>query len=300
MGRRLSELFPNQFTIPRVTTDPSSPLIYSGTLLHISDVNMLPVQKEEVTKTSKTGLKLYGAFGSYAVIKSLVDLPPENSYKFLWEPTHKLVVWIGSVSYEDDLDSLISTFNETGFGVARISSKQGRTLITLEDVVEKVRRGELDSELGMDSISSEPITVSKDTLLVDALQYMFKARVRRLFAEDDPKKFVSDRTILAFLFSPHMLEVAKESPSKWLDLRLDQLQENEATAVQADASLGEGAQLLGKWPDDCLLTDKNRVVTRWDIIIKPWKKNLLRVAASQKASPRLRKNTSTSRSGYAY
>jgi CBS domain-containing protein len=274
----LKDIFPDQFTKPCVVTDPESPLIYSGSLLHISDVNMLPVQKKEVLKTTSAGVKLYGAFGSYGVIESLVVLQPKDSYKFLWSRTRDLLIWIASVSYRDDLDHLLSVFNDTGFGAARLAGRQGRTLITLEDVVDKVRRRELSSELDLDEISSEPFTVSKDTMLGDALHLMFEARVRRLFV-DEPTRFVSDRTILAYLFSPFMLKIAKDSPDKWLDVRIEQLPKGEAVPVRAEASLTEGATLLGSLPDDCLLTSRNRVVTRWDIVIKSWKKDLNLVAA---------------------
>jgi CBS domain-containing protein len=277
LAARLVDVFPDIFTKPVITTDPKSPLIYSGSLLHISDVSMLPVEKKEVLKTTKTG-KLYGAFGSYAVMSGLVVLPPENSYKFLWSATENILIWIGSVSFEDDLDHVLSVFEDTGFGAARLTGRQGRTLITLENFVDKLRSRELASGLDLEQISSEPISVSKDVMLGDAIHLMFKARVRRLFVDDEPTRFVSDRTILALLFSPYMLKIARDTPSKWLDLRVDQLPKGEAAPVQPEASLAEGATLLGRQPDDCLITNKNRVVTRWDLIIKAWKKDLNLVA----------------------
>lgn len=241
---------------------------------------MLPVEKEEISRTGKNGIKLCGAFGGYGVLHSLVVLPPQNSYQFLWTPTHDSVVWIGSVSSDTPFDRLLHVFDATGFGAARVSNGEIHTLVTLEDVVNLIRSGVLTSEIKIDSISSVPMTVSEDTTLVDALQLMFKGRVRRLFLDDEPRKFVSDRSILALIFSPYMLKVAKDSPAKWLDLRVNQMPKRDATPVVPDASLLDGAGLLTQGSDDCLVTPTNRVVTRWDMVIKSWKKDLGLSAAS--------------------
>jgi hypothetical protein len=287
LGVPISKLLPDIFKVPRLATDPSSPLIYSGSLLQMSDITMLPVHKKEVKREGEKGVKLYGAFGSYAVIQSLVVLPPENSYKFLWRPTSELLIWVGSVSSADDLDTLLSVFESTAFGAARLSGKQIRTLVTLDDVVGLVREGTLVSQLCMDDISSELITTAEDNTMVEALHLMFKARVRRLFLDDQPGKFVSDRSILALLFSPYMLKVARDSPEKWLEASVRELPKREASSVLATDSLMEGTRPLGHWPDDCLLTDNNRVVTRWDIVMKSWKRDL-ELAPAIKVEPNLR------------
>ncbi|MDA4124088.1 MAG: CBS domain-containing protein [Thaumarchaeota archaeon] len=283
----ISTVLPDLFKMPRTTTDPNSPLIYSGSLLHVSDIQMLPVQRNELARKGKSGIRLYGAFGSYAVLQSILILPPENAYQFLWTPTRDSLVWIGSVSSDSPFDRLLSVFEATGFGAARVSKRQIHTLITLEDVVNLIRMGVLTSEVRISSISSEPITTSRDTTLADALQLMFEGKVRRLFLDDEPRKYISDRSILALLFSPYMLKVARDSPGKWLDLRVNQIPKREATSVPSEASLLDAASLLTQGSDECLVTSKNRVVTRWDIVIKSWKKDL-EFVAEQPISPEVR------------
>jgi hypothetical protein len=268
----IMEAFPNAFRMPRAVTDPNSPLIYSGSLLQLSDIHMLPVQKKEVTKKSEGGHTLYGVFGSYAVIQSVIVLPPDESYKFLWTPTREFLVWVGSVSAKDDLDTLLAVFERTGFGAARLSGRQIRTLITLDDVVTLVREGRLVSDLRLDEISSEPMTVPGDVPLVDALQMMFKARVRRLFLDEDQERFVSDRSALSLLFSPFMLKLARDTPEKWLRLAVKDLPRRRASLIDPKSSLDAAARHIGHWPDDCLLVGGKKVVTRWDIVMKPWKK----------------------------
>jgi hypothetical protein len=290
----ISTVLPDLFKIPRITTDPNSPLIYSGSLLHVADIQMLPVEKEEIARAGKNGIKLCGAFGSYAVLQSLVILPPENSYQFLWTPTHDSLVWIGSVSSNSPFDELLHVFDSTGFGAGRVSKHEIHTLVTLEDVVNLIRIGVLTSEIKMSSISSLPMTVSGDTTLADTLQLMFKGKVRRLFLDDEPRKYVSDRSILALLFSPYMLKVARDSPAKWLDLRVNQLPKREATSISSEASLLDGARLLTQVSDDCLVTHKNRVVTRWDVVIKSWKKDL-ELSAAQPIKNRARERISNRR-----
>ncbi len=263
-------------------TDPESPLIYSGSMLQFSEVHMLPVRKKEIARKGRRGEVLYAAFGSYAVLNSLMVLPPENSYQFLWTPTRDCVVWIGSVSYRDAIDDLISVFDSTGFGAARVSQGHIQAIATLGDMVGLVGSGSLRSELPTYKVSSKPLTISGDVILADALQLMFKGRIRRLFFDDDPSRFVSDRSILDLLFSPFMLKVARDSPAKWLDLRVGQIPKRVATDVPSGASLMEAASLLNPQSDDCLLTDNGRVVTRWDIVVKSWKKDL-RVAPTPRS-----------------
>jgi hypothetical protein len=130
-------------------------------------------------------------------------------------------------------------------------------------------------------------------MLADALHLMIEARVRRLFLEDEPMNYISDRSILALLFSPYMLEVARDSPAKWLDLRVSQLPRRRAIPVGAGASIGDGARLLSQGSDECLVTSKNRIVTRWDLVIKTWKKDL-DIAAAPSLKPRARDRVSSS------
>jgi hypothetical protein len=44
-----------------------------------------------------------------------------------------------------------------------------------------------------------------------------------------------------------------------------------ARVVAPTASLNEAAWMMGDEPDDCLVSDGGLVISRWDLLMKPWK-----------------------------
>ena len=69
-------------------------------------------------------------------------------------------------------------------------------------------------------IASRTVSMDPGATLLDAMKTMDKRRIRRIFLEGRNGEFVSDRTILAALFSPKRLKMARETPESWIDAKL--------------------------------------------------------------------------------
>ena len=134
----LSELFPSLFRMSRPITTPDVPLIVAASILSIYDSPMLPIVKVGESSTSeKAGVKLFQAIGSQPIITLLTGTRPEDYYKALWNPCAATSIWIGSLGYSDTLDRLLSIFELTGFGDARVDTPSSPpALITLNEVAE--------------------------------------------------------------------------------------------------------------------------------------------------------------------
>ena len=104
---------------------------------------------------------------------------------------------------------------------------------------------------------------------------MFEKRVRRVFLSSERKNsvsFISSRNIIRFLFSPERLEIAKENPERWVDAKLSEIDASEAKMIADGKIVNQAAREIGDRVDDCLVCEHTKkVVTRWDIVMKPWK-----------------------------
>jgi hypothetical protein len=94
--------------------------------------------------------------------------------------------------------------------------------------------------------------------------------IRRLFVEKEQGKFISDRTLVDYMFSPQRLGVARAHPELWIDEAIEKL-DTKAPGRCRTGGLDEAAKEMGSAPDDCLMTDEWRVISRWDLVVKPWR-----------------------------
>jgi CBS domain-containing protein len=274
---RISEIFPDIYKSPRGTTYGETPLIIAGTMLHISDVQMLPVESGELAHYhEKEKIKLYPAIGGYSVLDKILVTEPRNYQKLLWRPCKEAIVWIGSADYQDEFESLFRIFEITRFGDSIIDKgPDTHALLTLSDLVGLLRQGVMTSNVTAGEISSKIVSIPKDTPLIEAIRVMFRKRIRRLFV-DDPLRdfaFISSRKIISFLFSPEGLQLAKDKPELWLEADVSDIALTGPELVDDNFSTNKISRLMGNDLEDCLVTSTGgRVVTRWDLIMKAHKK----------------------------
>jgi len=114
--------------------------------------------------------------------------------------------------------------------------------------------------------------------LMEAMNLMCEKRIRRLFLREKAGEFVSDRNILAFLFSPDGLKVARDTPGSLTNLRLSDIDSSFARLVSPDATVEAVGRMLGAAPDVFVLSDRESLISRWDLVIKPWKSGKLRLS----------------------
>jgi CBS domain-containing protein len=277
----IASLVPNLFQKLRPTFEGNSPLIMAGSILIMNDAYILPTVSGLLPGLSDDSRgMLYGAFGGYAFLNKLSKTAPKDYQKLLWSPSRGCMILIGSCQFDDSLDSLLQVFEATKFGIARVDADGMFRLITLDDIVELVRRGWLHPKLSVEAVGSPVLTISQDASIKEAIGSMLAHRVRRLFVHRREPAFVSDRSIISFLFSGARLSLARENPEKWIDARVSDIRLQEAPVVGPRVALGKAANLLGAQSDACVLTEDGRVVSRWDIIMKPWKAGLLMPGAA--------------------
>jgi len=249
-----------------VQVSGKEPLIFTGSMLKITEMQVLPGKERAVPGRTYT---LCEAFGGYSVLKRLAVTEPEGYYQALWTPSEQFPSWIGACDYGDPFTKLLGVYERTKFGDAIIKHSGKKAMASLNDAVVLMKEGRLATEMSPEEVSSSLQAVSPTTSVRQAVETMLRLHVRRLFLEGRRGAYVSDRAIISEMFSPARLEVAKETPEKWLDVELGSVPSKEATRFQGSAMVDAAGELGGS-PDDCLLTPSGRVVTRWDIVMKPW------------------------------
>ena len=271
-GPSVSSILPGVFKLHRPIADGNSPLIHAGFVLNTSDVHILPIMKGTRPRRDKrTGLVLHAALGGYSFLWAFMRTRPKDYYDLLQTPSRKIAVWIGSVDFDDPITDLLRVFEATKFGAARVNDHAMHTVVTLSDLIGAMRNRSLVSEMRVEEVGSKPVSISPDAEIREAIRLMLKYRVRRLFPKGRPKEFISSRSIIEFLFTPERLRVVRRRPDEWCDGKVSVLGTRSARVVAPTASLNEAAWMMGDEPDDCLVSDGGLVISRWDLLMKPWK-----------------------------
>jgi CBS domain-containing protein len=242
---------------------------------------MLPIVKVGASQVKeKDGVILFQAIGSQPIIRLLTETKPSEYYKILWNPCTATSIWIGALGYNDSLDHLLRVFVLTGFGDAKVDSPPSPpALLTLSEVVGLYREGKLRCEVGVKEVASPAVVVDHDMPLMEAMNLMCDKRIRRLFLREKAGEFVSDRNILAFLFSPKGLKIARDSPDSWTDLRLHDIDSMRARLVPREASVEDVGRMVEPGRDVFVLSDDESLISRWDLVIKPWRDGKLELSA---------------------
>ena len=281
---RISALFPDVFAISRPVVSGTRPLIQCAGLLFPNDVQFVPISNgSEPRINPKTRVREYPSLGTYAVLDAILRIEPKNYMDLARTKCQDIAVWISSVSYKESLDDLMKALERNGFGSAMVESIESDTapsLVTLQDIVLLYRTHVLKSELRVSDVSSKKYSITSDSSLTDALNLMLEKDVRRIFLSEETLRFVSARDIFKFLFSPSRLRVLEKSPESWLDERLSNIPSNNvAKPVPDDNTINQVSKEIGDGVDDCFICKTSQeVVSRWDIVMKPWQVNSLEVA----------------------
>jgi len=267
--------------MPRPITTPDVPVIVAASILSVYEAPMLPIVKVGASPTrEKEGVTLFQAIGSQPIISLLTETKPSDYYGILWNSCTTTSIWIGALGYDDGLDELLRVFVLTGFGDAKVDSPPSPpALITLNDVVALYLERKLKCELGVSEVASPALVVDSDMPLMEAMKLMCERRIRRLFLREKAGQFVSDRNILAFLFSPKGLKIARDTPDSWTDLRLSDIGSMFARIVSPDASVEEVGRMVQPGRDVFVLSENESLISRWDLVIKPWKSGKLSLSA---------------------
>jgi class 3 adenylate cyclase len=271
-GPTISSFIPGLFKFHRPVADGNSPLIHAGFILNTTEVQILPVMKGlRPRRDKRTGLLLYGALSGYSFLERFMKTKPNDYHDLLRTPSKEIAIWIGSVDFDNSIGEVLRVFEATKFGAARVSDHDIHTVVTLADLVGAMRNYSLVSDMRVEQVGSRSISISSDTEIREAINTMLRFRVRRLFSQDRPGEFISSRSVIEFMFTPERLQVAERRPEEWCAAKVSVLGTRSAPVVAPSASLNEAARMIGDEPDDCLVSEDGRVISRWDLLVKPWK-----------------------------
>jgi CBS domain-containing protein len=269
----LSKMFPTLFSISRPIITPDVPVIVAASILTTNESPILPVAKVGAPPAvEKQGVKLFKAIASQQIIRLVIDSKPSDYYKILWNPCTTTSIWLGALEYHDSLEKLLRIFELTGFGDARVNGQAPpHALITLDEVISLYRERKLKCKLEVKAIASRAIFVDPDTMLMEAMKIMCEKRVRRLFLRGRKGEFMSDRNILAFLFSPKGLADAREAPESWTDAKVSEIQPMKARPISPHSKVEDAGRMLEPGRDVFWLSDEVSLVSKWDLVMRPWR-----------------------------
>jgi CBS domain-containing protein len=269
--KRTSELLPELFEVDPPSIQGDDPIVLTGSLIKHNEVHLLPAGKKVSPRRFElAGVTLHGAFGGYGILKRIARSQPKDYYKTLWARSAEVPIWIGSCKFGDPFDDILQAYSLTRFGGARVTKGGSEALVTLGDALGLIGSGKLSTHMTTDDVCSVPIAIAEEVAIIDAIRMMISNNIRRLFVRGGKGKFISDRTLIDFMFSPARLEIARDDPEKWLDGGVAKLATKTPGRCRT-GDLDEASKAMGQAPDDCLLTDESRVISRWDIVVKPWR-----------------------------
>lgn len=275
---KLKEALPEIFRRPVPVVEEGMAILVAGTLLDTPRRDVLPIVRsfdKTLTFVSKDQRHLM-AFAGHAILSRLIERNPEDYYKFLFEPIESVALKIQSFPGDEEFTNLFRAFTRTKFGWAIVEDSGVYALATVADLIPLYSSGVLGTSLRAKDVASPIFALPQDTKLSKVVHEMIKHWVRRVFISGT-NSFVSDREILAYIFSPERLALVRNSPSEMLEARLEDVGSVEPIPVDGSESLREAAELFkpvsGAW---CLACNEG-VITPWDLVVKPWKMGRLMI-----------------------
>ncbi len=269
---KLKEAFPEIFRRPVPVVAQGTTILVAGTLLDTPRRDVLPIVRslDKTLNFVSNDSKHLIAFAGQAIISKLLEWNPRDHYMFLFEPIESASLQVAPIPADEEITSLFHAFIRTKFGWSIIDDHGTYAIATLADLIPLYGRGILETSLCARDVASPVFSLPQDTKLSKALQEMIHRSVRRVFLSDT-NRFVSDREILSYIFSPARLAVVRNAPQKMLKATLDDVGSVEAINVDGSATLREASELFrpssGAW---CLSCGEG-VITPWDLVVKPWK-----------------------------
>jgi len=266
---RIEEAFPQVFQKTYPVLDPKTPMISALPLLRFHEIDALPLSFDSSKKQR-------GLFG-FSCLARILTLGPRRFSSFLKQPCEDASEPLTTVHSKSALSRLLDAFLETRFGFARVvESRRVGALLSLDDFLELYDRGAIGSELTLNHVASEAFSLSPETTLKKTLEEMFARRYRRVFISET-RDFVWDRGIIEHLFSPAVLAMVAQDPSSNpLAISISEIGTTRALEARPDMTVPEAAEALGTRRGQCLVFD-GKVVTPWDVVMKPWKSKKLQV-----------------------
>ena len=276
---KLNDALPPIFRRPLPLLERGTRVIVAGTLLDAPRRDVLKIVatgEGKVQFLANNGRCL--VFSGYSMLVGLLESDPKDYYRFLFKPSERASLSVRPLASDAELAAVFEEFVRTKFGWALVEEAGKYGVVALPDLISLYQSGVLETDLSIRDVASHKVfSLPASTGLREALREMVKRRVRRVFLSGDGNKFVSDREILTYIFSPERLTLARDDPRKVLDATLADVGAVEAIDVGGRSTVKEISRIFkpesGAW---CLLCDGG-LVTPWDLVMKPWKMGRLTI-----------------------
>jgi hypothetical protein len=268
---KIKQAFPGMLRRQYPTVKPAYPLLTVLYLLRMSDVDAVPV----VPATRRGARAVFG----FSCLPKFMRLSPGRFADVLRGPCEAASDELALVDIEDDIDSLFEAFKATklGFALVQDDSSSRRGLVGLDDFLKLYHTGTLRTDMRVADVGTTIVSASGTTTIREALRAMFRSRHRRLFLQGE-RSYVSDRSIMNHVFSPTVLEeVGRDEGRDALATPISRLAAAVPVAVSLRMPLRSAALNLQRERGGCLVAG-GKVVTPWDVVMKPWTSGRMTVA----------------------
>lgn len=257
------------------TVKPSYPLLTVLYLLRIQDLAAVPIVAD--------GKSPRAVFG-FSILPKLMDLSSKSLDQYLAGPCGAASEELESFGMSDRVEDLLDSFERSKLGVALVNGKvrgeSRTTLVSLVDLLRLYKTRQFESDMVVDEVGSPIVTLPGKTSVRSAVQTMFKLKVRRVFISGE-RSYISDRSIVERVLSPaSLVRTPGDREMGAFDARIETLKKSPPLEVSSGSSLQTAAlKLRSEWGPCLMIQDEDVVLTPWDVIMKPWNAERLRMKA---------------------
>ena len=287
---RLGSALPFVLNRQRAIVKPDFPLITVLYLLRMQDLAGVPLTSDNN--------ECKAVFG-FSSLERLVRMGHRRFASFVQEPCVKASDRLDSLTVDQELGELLDSFKSTKLGCAALRSSHSRrkwSLVTLADVLTLYGTGLIRTDMVAEDVASPIFAMPGDASIREALETMLEHQYRRIFVEREGC-YISDRSIIDYILSPEGLDSLVFEPRRDpLAAPMTELWSTGPVAVGQRTNLGDAALKLQKHGAECLVVRGGKVITPWDLVMKPWLAGKLLVAeeteavATAPARPRSRRD----------
>ncbi len=235
-------------------------MILAVSLLRFHQIDALPIGFNPKQK------KRSAVFG-YSCLKKLLETEPEDLGKFLELPCEKASQELSTIKKTRDIAALLKVFEKTKFGFAWVESEKLGGFASLRDLMGLYSKGVISTDMTVGEVASPIFSMPPDSRVEAVLKEMFSRRIRRVFIKGR-KTLVTDRRMIAYIFSTPRLTETSKHPESLLDVQLGDMDAMEPYFLGEKTTLKKAAYVAGKLIEECLVCEKG-VVTPWDLLMKP-------------------------------
>jgi len=252
---------------------PDVPLLTALYFLKMKDMDAVPITYDDVN-VRRVVLVFSG-------LNELLRLGPKAFNDVLKAPCEQVSDELPVVGAEEEVGTLLDAFVRRKLGLALVREvspgNQGRdALISLTEFLDLYGTGTISSTQLVEDVGTPIFSMPGKTPLRTALQAMFSHGYRRVFIEGEDT-YLSDRGLVDQILSPKVIaELGKEGADDVLSFPINKMKRSIPLRIAPRMSLKDAAFTLGRERGRCLRSG-DKVVTPWDIIVKPWKAKRLKI-----------------------